>query len=51
MRVRSERVLRSWYEERVLKYGEWVADVEARVEGVEARVRRTARRREAEFKG
>jgi hypothetical protein len=49
LRVRSERVLRSWYEERVLRYGEWVADVEARVEGVEAGIRRAARRREAEL--
>lgn len=49
LRVRSERVLRSWYEERVLKYGDWVADVEARVEGVEAGVRRAARRRQTEL--
>ncbi|OIW31294.1 hypothetical protein CONLIGDRAFT_643288 [Coniochaeta ligniaria NRRL 30616] len=49
LRVRSERVLRSWYEERVLKYGDWVADVEARVEGVEAGVRRAARRRQTQL--
>lgn len=45
LRARSERVLRGWYEERVLMYGEWVAEVEGRVEGVEAGVRRAGRRR------
>lgn len=49
LRVRSERVLRRWYEERMLKYGDWVADVEARVEGVEAVVRRAAKRRQSEL--
>lgn len=50
LRVRSELVLRNWYEGRVLKYGEWVSDVEARVERVEAGMRRAARRREADMK-
>jgi hypothetical protein len=49
LRVRSERVLRAWYEDRVLRYGEWVAGVEARVEGVEAGMRRAVRRREVEM--
>lgn len=49
LRVRSERVLRSWYEGQVLRYGDWVADVEARLEGVEAGVRRAAKRRETEL--
>ncbi|KAB5528963.1 nuclear distribution protein [Coniochaeta sp. 2T2.1] len=49
LRVRSERVLRQWYEERVLGYGDWVADVEGRVEGVEAGFRRAERRRAAEM--
>ncbi|KAJ9129818.1 hypothetical protein NKR19_g10178 [Coniochaeta hoffmannii] len=49
LRVRSERVLRGWYEERLLAYGDWVADVEARVEGVEAGVRRAAKRRQREL--
>lgn len=48
LRVRSERVLRQWYEERVLKYGEWVAKVEEDLEHVEAGVRRAVRRREGE---
>lgn len=49
LRVRSERLLRRWYEEQMLKYGDWVADVEARVEGVEAAVRRAAKRRQSEL--
>jgi hypothetical protein len=49
LRVRSEKVLRGWYEDRVLRYGDWVADVESRVEGVEAGVRRAAKRRQTEL--
>jgi hypothetical protein len=49
LRVRSERVLRSWYEDLLLRYGDWVADVEARVEGVEAGVRRAEKRRQREL--
>ena len=48
LRARSEAVLRTWYEGRVLRYGSWVADVEGRVETVERGVRRAERRTEAE---
>jgi hypothetical protein len=49
LRVRSERVLRQWYEERVLKYGEWVTKVEGSLEDVEAGVRRAVKRGEVEL--
>jgi hypothetical protein len=48
LRARSERVVRAWYEGRVLRYGECVADVEGRVEKVERGVRRRERAREME---
>lgn len=40
LRARSEAVLRRWYEERVVGYGGFIADVEGRVERVERVVRR-----------
>ncbi|KAI7782705.1 hypothetical protein LA080_013041 [Diaporthe eres] len=50
LRDRSERVVRKWYEERVVGYGSFVADAEGRVESVERKVRRAEalRDREAE---
>ncbi|POS81198.1 nuclear distribution protein [Diaporthe helianthi] len=50
LRDRSERVVRKWYEERVVGYGSFIAEVEGRVEGVERKVRRAEalRDREAE---
>ena len=41
LRARSEQVIRAWYESRVLGYGNFIADVEGRVEKVERAVRRT----------
>ncbi|ROW16452.1 hypothetical protein VPNG_02751 [Cytospora leucostoma] len=46
LRARSERVVRKWYEERVVGYGGFVADVEGRVERVERKVRRAEALRE-----
>ena len=46
LRARSERVVRKWYEERVVGYGSFVADVEGRVERVEKKVRRAEALRE-----
>ncbi|KAK3372623.1 hypothetical protein B0H63DRAFT_301982 [Podospora didyma] len=46
LRVRSERVMRAWYEGRVLGYSQYVAGVEGRVEKVEMGVRRAERVRE-----
>lgn len=40
LRARSESLVREWYEDRVLGYGNFVADVEGRVEKVEKTVRR-----------
>ncbi|KAK7743869.1 hypothetical protein SLS53_003889 [Cytospora paraplurivora] len=40
LRARSERVVRKWYEERIVGYGGFVADVEGRIERVERKVRR-----------
>ena len=40
LRARSENVIREWYESRVLGYGNFIADVEGRVEKVERAVRR-----------
>ncbi|KAF3768862.1 hypothetical protein M406DRAFT_29250, partial [Cryphonectria parasitica EP155] len=40
LRARSEGVVGAWYEQRVVGYGGFVADVEGRVEKVERRVRR-----------
>ncbi|KUI73121.1 hypothetical protein VM1G_08764 [Cytospora mali] len=48
LRTRSERVVRKWYEERVVGYGTFVADVEGRVERVERKVRRADALREKE---
>ncbi len=46
LRARSERVMREWYEGRVLRYGQFVADVEGRVEKAEMATRRAQRARE-----
>ncbi|KUI56016.1 hypothetical protein VP1G_03382 [Cytospora mali] len=48
LRARSERVVRQWYEERVVGYGDFIADVEGRVERVERKVRRADALREKE---
>lgn len=48
LRDRSERVIRKWYEERVVGYGGFIADVEGRVESVERKVRRAEALREKE---
>lgn len=48
LRDRSERVVRKWYEERVVGYGGFIADVEGRVERVERKVRRAEALREKE---
>lgn len=40
LRARSERVVRAWYEGRVLKYSKFVADAEGRVQDVEKTVLR-----------
>lgn len=48
LRARSEELVSRWYEERVVRYGEFVAGVEGRVERVERGVRRVARAREGE---
>jgi hypothetical protein len=40
LRARSERVMHAWYECRVLQYGNFLADVEGRVEKVERAIRR-----------
>lgn len=49
LRIRSERVLRQYYEERVLAYGEWVASMEGTFEKVEARARRAIKTRKGEL--
>ncbi|KAK0726837.1 hypothetical protein B0T26DRAFT_747228 [Lasiosphaeria miniovina] len=46
LRARSERVMRAWYEDRVLQYGQFVASAEGRVEKVEVSIRRAERVRE-----
>lgn len=46
LRERSEAVMKAWYEKRVLGYGKFVAEGEARVEKCELRVRRAERVRE-----
>lgn len=46
LRARSERVMRAWYEGRVLRYGQAVAEVEGRFEKVEMGIRRMERVRE-----
>ncbi|KAM7198506.1 nuclear distribution protein [Rhypophila sp. PSN 637] len=48
LRTRSEKALREWYEGEVLEYGQFVADVEGRVEKVEMGIRRVERFREME---
>lgn len=48
LRARSERVVRGWYEGRVVGYGGFVADIEGRVERVERKVRRAEALREKE---
>ncbi|KAJ4421047.1 hypothetical protein N0V82_003951 [Gnomoniopsis sp. IMI 355080] len=48
LRARSEELVARWYEERIVRYGEFVAGVEGRVERVERGVRRVARAREGE---
>lgn len=48
LRDRSERVVRKWYEERVVGYGSFIADVEGRVERVEREVRRAEALRDKE---
>lgn len=40
LRTRSEAIVGKWYEERVVGYGNFIADVEGRVERVERGVRR-----------
>lgn len=46
LRVRSERVMRAWYETRVLRYGKFVASAESRCEKVEMGIRRQERLRD-----
>ncbi|KAK3290254.1 uncharacterized protein B0H64DRAFT_332490 [Chaetomium fimeti] len=46
LRARSEAAVRAWYEGGVLKYGEALAGVEGRLEGVERGVRRVVAGRE-----
>lgn len=48
LRDRSERVVRKWYEERVVGYSSFIADVEGRVENVERKVRRAEALKEKE---
>ncbi|KAK3934908.1 nuclear distribution protein [Diplogelasinospora grovesii] len=43
LRTRSECVLRRWYEGRMLRYSQFVADIEGRIEEVEMGVRRAER--------
>lgn len=45
LRARSEDLVTRWYAERVVRYSEFVAGVEGRVERVERDVRRVARAR------
>jgi hypothetical protein len=47
--MRSERVLRQYYEAKVLKYGEWMTSMEGSLENVEARVRRALKTKEGEL--
>lgn len=48
LRARSERVMRAWYEGRVLRYGRFVAEAEGRVERVEQGIRRLEKGREVD---
>jgi len=48
LRARSERAMREWYEGRVLQYGDFVADLEGRVEDIEMGIRREEKYRELE---
>lgn len=48
LRARSERVIRTWYEGNVLRYGRAVADAETRFEKVEMAIRKRARLHEEE---
>ncbi|KAK1758016.1 hypothetical protein QBC47DRAFT_132185 [Echria macrotheca] len=48
LRARSERVMRAWYEGRVLRYGQFVAEAETRFEKVETGIRRAQRAQEQE---
>ena len=47
-RARSEKLVRGWYEGRMLGYSQFVADVEGRVGRVETGVRRVEKAREVE---
>jgi hypothetical protein len=49
LQMRSERVLRQYYEATVLKYGEWMTSMEGSLENVEARVRRAVKTEEGEL--
>lgn len=51
LRARSEALVRAWYAERIVRYGDVVADVEGRIEGVERAARRAARERAMEAEG
>lgn len=46
LRARSERVVRAWYEGRILRYGQTVAHVEGQLEKVEMGIRRVEKARE-----
>jgi len=48
LRTRSERVIRAWYEGRVLRYGQFVAEAEGRLEKTELGIRRLEKLREVE---
>lgn len=48
LRARSERVMRAWYEGRVLRYGQFVAEAEGRLEKTELVIRRLEKLHEAE---
>jgi hypothetical protein len=48
LRARSERVMRAWYEGRVLRYGQFVTEAEGRLEKTELGVRRLEKLREVE---
>lgn len=47
LRMRSETVLRTWYESSVIERSQFMADVGSRFERVERSIRRTEHEREA----
>lgn len=51
LRARSEKLVRSWYEGRVLGYSDFVAAIESRVERADRGIRRMENAREREVGG